>query len=458
MKLKLPLRWNLSENTVLSVVFAAIFLTGLGVFSLSASIIVSAAFLAVSALAAYIFAKQRHQTTTTDVASVPENKEVLAHRIAAVETALKSIDGRFAMMEAAVEAQVARQMDPLVASVQIMATILEQQSRSTDPSVPLPREQHQPVHQPLAPVAERPATTPPQETLNPLQKRRFEALVRESLQSGKLKTSTQEIIALPTARPVYRLMQAQLEGIGETPFGEAELRASSVPANLIRLFDRVRFAHAFELATKLALSADGPSVVCPLTFETLEDPIAGAEIAELFRQKPGLAQKFCFLVREDTLFFDFGLVGQHIRHLINAGCRFALELARDIRVDPFVLQNHGVSLLFAPASLVLAARDGKVHTDIDPVDLVHLLDRRDIDLAISAIKSDMELRAIRALGMNLILRASGMPTTEPAIRLKPESPRAMPHMPRIAEERDVREQPISVEPEPLRARLRRLSA
>ncbi|MCX8504823.1 MAG: hypothetical protein ORN52_12735, partial [Beijerinckiaceae bacterium] len=108
--------------------------------------------------------------------------------------------------------------------------------------------------------------------------------------------------------------------------------------------------------------------------------------------------------------------------------------------------------------IILAAREGKIQSDIDPVDLVHLLDRHDIDLGISHLTTDIELRAIRSLGINLIMRSSEPDNRPRVVKMRPEPIRSSPRLPRVQEASLARNEPIQLEPEPLKARLRRMSA
>jgi hypothetical protein len=425
---------------MLGLVFAAIFITGLGIFSLSASIIVSSAFLSVMSLAAYIVAKQRHEAHTARIDHRPELLDTFSRRLAAVEGSVKGIENRVTAINGTIQAQVTRQMEPLINTVQLLADIIDQQNRNAPPAEAVKPEL------PKAP------------TVNPLQQRRVEAVIRESLHSGRIVTKTQDIVALPTSRPAYRVLHASIEYQLPNPFNEDGLRQQGIGSSLIQLFDRVRFAHAFEKAAQLAMSADSPVLVCPLTIETLDDGIAGAEIAELLQRRPAIAKRLCFLLNEDTLFLDTGTAGQNMRSLIRAGCRFALYLKNDIRIDPYILQSRGVSLVLAPAWLALAARDGKIQTDIDPMDIVHLLDRHDIDLGILHIKTDSELRAIRAMGINLIMRPAGQKTRESVVKLRPEPRLAQQRLPLMNAQETPHNEPIRLEPEPLKARLRRMSA
>ena len=440
MKLNLPFLSRPSENTLISLVFAAIFITGLGVFSLSASVIVSSAFLAVSSLAAYIVAKQRNEAHAARTEIRPDLLDPLLRRLAAVEGTVKGVETRLSSMDSVIQAQVTRQMEPLVHTIQLLADVIDQHNQ---------RPQVQ------TPVEPNPVQAP---SLNPLQQKRIEAVIRESLQSGRLVTKTQDIVALPTARPAYCVLQAHLDYQLPNPMDEAALRAQKLGSSLIQLFDRVRFAHAFEIATQLAMAADSPVLVCPLTIETLDDAIAGVEIADLLGRRPAIAKRLCFLLNEDALFLDAGTAGQTMRSLLKAGCRFAFELKNDIRIDPFILQSRGVSLLLAPASIILAAREGKIQSDIDPVDLVHLLDRHDIDLGISQLTTDIELRTIRSLGINLIMRSSEPDNHSRVVKMRPEPTRSSPRLPRVHEANIARNEPIQLEPEPLKARLRRMSA
>jgi len=440
MKLNLPFLSTPSENTLISLVFAAIFITGRGVFSLSASIIVSSAFLAVSSLAAYIVAKQRNEAHAARTELRPDLIDPLFRRLAAVEGTVKSVETRLSSIDSVIQAQVTRQMEPLVRTIQLLADVIDQHNNRPHEQI---TEESEPIKAP---------------SLNPLRQKRIEAVIRENLQSGRLVTKTQDIVALPTARPAYRVINALLEYQLPNALDEAALRAQKFGSTLIQLFDRVRFAHAFEIATQLAMAADSPVLVCPLTLETLDDAIAGVEIADLLSRRPAIAKRLCFLLNDDALFLDAGTAGQTMRSLLKAGCRFAFELKNDIRIDPFILQSLGVSLLLVPASIILAAREGKIQSDIDPVDLVHLLDRHDIDLGISHLTTDLELRAIRSLGINLIMRSSEPDNPTRVVKMRPEATRSSPRLPRVQEAKFARNEPVQLEPEPLKARLRRMSA
>ena len=440
MKLNLPILAKTSENTLIGLVFAAIFITGLGIFSLSASVIVSSAFLSVSSLAAYIVAKQRNDSHAARTNSTPEVLEAFNRRLAMVEGSMKTIETRVSSIDNAIHAQVTRQMEPLVNTVQLLADIIDHQHRQSPPK---DNPQPSPVKEP---------------SFKPLQKRRIEAVIREGLQSGRLVKKTQDIIALPTARPAYRLIDAQIGDQLPSPMNEASLRAEGIGASIIQLFDRVRFAHAFETASKLAVAADSPVLVCPLTRETLADDTAGTEIVALLSRRPAIAKRLCFLLNDDTLFLDTGMAGKNMRGLVHSGCSFAFELKNDMRIDPYLLQSRGVSLLLSPAALILAAKEGKIGVDIDPMDFVHLLDRHDIDLSVSHIKTDGELRAIRAMGINLILRTAEQDHQQRGVKLRPEPQLASPRLPRVREKNDQQTEIIRLEPEPLKARLRRMSA
>ena len=107
---------------------------------------------------------------------------------------------------------------------------------------------------------------------------------------------------------------------------------------------------------------------------------------------------------------------------------------------------------------MLAAREGRAQSDIDPSDLVDLLDRHMIDLGISAIESDAQLRAIRALGINLIMRRPGQIVQHQPVKLRPEPKAGSGRLPRTAGLEEPQNPPIRLEPEPLKARLRRMSA
>ena len=81
MKLTLPFGKQLSETTIIGILFASIFIVGLGVFSLSASVIVSSAFLGVTALAAYTVARRRSENGHGEVHAHRDVIDTLSRRV-----------------------------------------------------------------------------------------------------------------------------------------------------------------------------------------------------------------------------------------------------------------------------------------------------------------------------------------------------------------------------------------
>ena len=450
MKLTLPFLTKLSENALTGIVFAAIFITGLGVFTLSASVIVSAAFLAISALAAFAFARQQGKVVHAGTDKQHEQIEQLSLRLKSIEGAMQTVDARILSATSAVRTQIRNEMAPMLDAIGIIADIVEEERRKSA------------VHAPSATLAPPPPPPPAIEPVafNPLQQLRSETILRETLLAGKLTISTSDIVALPTSRPVYRLVQAHIAG-DDRAMTEARLRSEGLPAHLIRLFDKVRFAHGFEIASHLALSADSPVLVCPLTIETLSDPSAGQEIASLLARRPGIAKQLCFLLTEDALFLDTGIAGQTMREIARAGSGFALDIEKDIRVDPASLHIRGVILAMASAELILAARDGTAPSEIHPADLVQLFDRHGIDLAVFSPASERVLRAIRSLGINLVMRPKDDSTRAPMVRMRPERPHQSHNihpMPSRENEKTAELPRAEAAPAPLRAHLRRVSA
>ena len=448
MKLTFPFQTKLSENSITGIVFAAIFITGLGVFTLSASVIVSSAFLAISALAAYALARQQGKVSPIGTEKQDEQIERLSLRLKSLEGSMQTVDARILSAGSAIRTQIRNEMAPMLDAIGIIADIVEEERRKAPAALP---------------SAPPPAPTPPiieSVAFNPLQQLRSEAMLRETLLAGKLTISTSDIVALPTSRPAYRLLHAHIGG-DATAMTEARLRADGVPSHLIRLFDKVRFAHGFEIASQLTLAADSPVLVCPLTIETLSDPVAGHEIADLMARRSGIAKQMCFLVTEDALFLDTGTAGQTMRDLARAGSGFALDIEKDIRVDPASLHIRGVILTMASAELILATRDGKAPTEIHPADLVQLFDRHGIDLAVSSPASERILRAIRSLGINLVMRPKDDSTRAPTVRMRPERPHQsfnIHPMPTRENEKPAELPRAEAVSAPLRAHLRRVSA
>jgi len=447
MKFTLPVLTKISEGAQVGIIFVTIFITALGIFSLSASVIVSSAFLAVSALAAYTAARQRNGIKRSEPEEQGEHIERLTSRLARLEGAMQTVDARIASSTFALRSQIREEMAPILDAISTIADIIETERRAVTSVVePKPVPQATPL-----PVNVQQAT-------NPLHQLRMESILKGALLSGKLTIHTSDIVALPTSRPAYRLLQLEIDGYA-TSKTEEQLRSDGMPAHLVRLYDKVRLAHGFELASQLALAADSPVLICPLTMETLDDPAAGGEIAALLSRRSASAKYMCFLISENVFRMTSGTAIQTMRNITNAGCGFAVTIENDIRVDPASLHQRGVILVMAAAELILATRDGKAPTEIHSADLVDLFDRYGIDLAVASPASSAILRSIRALGINLVMRSEEDRPRPQEIRMRPE--RRSPY--NIAPvSRENARPPINAfendEPAPLRAHLRRISA
>ncbi len=452
MKRPFPFLTKLTEKSMTGLVFAVIFMTGLGVFSLSASIIVSSAFLAVSALAAYSVARQRGEINHPDAAEKHrETIEMLSSRLSGLEVSMRTVDARVLAAETGLRDHIRAEMAPMLDAIGTIATIVEEERRKSSAAFR------------VAPIAPAIATPPPPpqpepSAFNPLHQVRNEAVLRDALLAGKIAIATSDIVALPTGRPAYRLLNAELAG-DALPVNETRLRAEGVPSHLLRLFDKVRFGHGFEIAARLALNADSPVLVCPLTIETLSHPSSAQEISDLLARRPGIAKHLCFMVTEDVLFLDIGTTGQALRDIARAGCGFAIKVESDIRIDPASLHGRGVVLAIVTAELILATRDGNAPSEIHPADLVQLFDRHGIDLAVTRPTSDRVLRGIRSLGINLVMRPNEERSRPQVVRMRPERPSPAPaSRPGVAFDPVPESARQPAVPEPLRAHLRRVSA
>ena len=273
MKLTLPFGNQLSETSMIGVLFASIFIVGLGVFSLSASVIVSSAFLGVSSLAAYTVARRRSEKGSGSDPVYGEMIDTLSRRVQYVEGSLKTVDARILASGTTALDQIRKEMSPLMETMNNIADLLEQERLGGTLGA---EKRIEPPNLPLASNVEKALPSPS----NPLLQLRAEAMLRDALLGGNLTISTRDIVALPTARPAYRMINAHVAGYPEGSM-EVALRSEDFSALVIRLFDKVRFAHAFELASNLSLAADGPIIICPLTLETLNHAAAGDEISEL---------------------------------------------------------------------------------------------------------------------------------------------------------------------------------
>ena len=397
MKFNLPVRLPLSENSITVGIFVATFALGLLVLSLSASILVSAAFMAVTSAGFYMAAKYRADgpqsmlspTDTKTVAAI----EVVERKIARIEQAIDQINAPGPEETASLIRQT---IEPIESLLREVASMTLEHDRKLAERTPDAQSTAVAPPQPIA-------STPPANAVpHPILKIKMETMLREDLLEGRMKLEFSEIVDFLTGRPAYRQVNGVLAGRSPQLVTERDLAHAGIAPALIRLFDRIRFGHAFNLAEQGLALRSGPGIICPLTTETWIDLQSASEIADLMERRPGIAQRFCLIVPDSAPTSTNETTDRILLRLKLAGCGLAIAARQDLVLDPLRMSESGVRLVLVPAALLIAADRGKVESEIHPADLTRLLDRYGIELAAIEVANDEERRLLKPLGVRLI--------------------------------------------------------
>jgi hypothetical protein len=434
-----------SEIVLTGIAFAVVFVIGIVVFAVFQSVAVAAAALAVCASLVFVGVSWRDRKRAAE--AVAQKQADAEPRLRALENSLRNLELKIYGMEANTRQQLDEAIAPITESVLALSAALDRETRFRPSQTPKPPSQE--------PVAAQHSAM-----FSDLQRLRAETMIKEALYTGKLSVRGREILAMASGRHSAFLVEASMtEGLSQ-PLTEATLRELGVAEDVIRQFDRVRFAYAFEIATGLAKKTQGPMILCPLTLETLSHQ-SGRDIVNALTQRPNVARQILFVIAEEALLTPSGIAREALDLLTGlcAGFGIACETPS---VEPALLHSKGVRMVLVPLSALLAARDRLISVEIHPADSVALLARYNIDLVATETDPRRDLAALQAFGINLIARdgeakpltiAKTVTPSPPVSAPKPEPPFVVTPTPIRPQHRTETTEPAS-----LRAHLRRLSA
>lgn len=434
-----------SEIALTGIAFAVVFVIGIAVFAVFQSVAVAAAALAVCASIVFVGVSWRDRTLKSDAAT--QKQAEAEPRLRALENSLRGLELKMHAMEANTRQRLDEAIAPITESVLALSTALDRETRFR--SAPAPK-----APSPASPAAQHSAM------FSDLQRLRAETMIKEALYSGKLTVKGREILTMASGRRSAVWVEASMtEGLSQ-PLTEALLRDLAVSEDVIRQFDRVRFAYAFEIATGLAKAAQGPMILCPLTLETLSHQ-SGRDIVNALMQRPNIARQILFIIANDTLMTQSGIAREALDLLTGLCAGFAV-ISDTPSVEPALLHSKGVRMVLVPLSALLAARDRLISVEIHPADSVTLLARYNIDLVATETDPRRDLAAVQAFGINLIARDGEAKPLTITKTMTPAPPKSAPkpERPFIVMPTPIRsqQQVEPAEPTSLRAHLRRLSA
>lgn len=407
---------QLSAPLVIGGAFIAIFIVALIIFHLSASLVVSAAFLIVSSLAGYLFIQKFEENSgnekTSDLAlqsdlSRTEHKlNVIAKRMTALETRVTSIQTTPDPNVSPVSASIMEELETVSHALRDIADIIVEHHRilvevdqigTAEPELPLKSAQQ------TAGNDQKPWSEPEFEdddgTIISMSKRQMETLLRQEMLNGRIGSYSENIVSLPSKKSAFNSLTFCIEAGHDDIIFESDLRRMGVSRNVLLLFDRIRFGYAFEVARNRAQNAT--PLLCPVSVITLLDSSAILEMIATLNRHPGLAQKMIFVLSEETLAGCGDIGRENIARLFKAGITFALEVSSDLMIDIVTLAGMGFRLILTPFRILKGAESGLIRTEIHPTDLPGLMDRYNMEIVATNLTGAQDVADLRKFNVYL---------------------------------------------------------
>lgn len=406
----------LSAPLVIGGAFIAIFIVALIIFHLSASLVVSAAFLIVSSLAGYLFIQKFEENSgnekTPDIAlqsdlSRTEHKlNVIAKRMTALETRMTSIQTTPDPNVSPVSASIMEELETVGHALRDIADIIVEHHRILGDVDQMSMEERELLlkHTQQTTGDDQNLWSGPEKeddngTIISISKRQMETLLRQEMLNGRIGAYSENIVSLPSKKSAFNSLTFCIEaGHGDIVF-ESDLRRMGVSRNLLLLFDRIRFGYAFEVARTRARSPI--PLLCPVSIVTLLESPATLEMIATLNRHSGLAQKMIFVLSEETLAGCGDIGRENIARLFKAGITFALEVSSDLMIDIVTLAGMGFRLILTPFRILQGAETGLIRTEIHPTDLPGLMDRYNMEIVATNLTGEQDEAALRRFNVYL---------------------------------------------------------
>ena len=425
-----------AEPILASLAFAFVFLAGFGLFSFTGSIEIAAAVIAVGGLVATLAINLINQARLK--ASI--SGDVHENRFRSLETALQMAEIRITAAETTVQSIIQTDITTL------KAQLAEIDQIETTPSNANPHSEE--------PLQNRPNWT------HPLRARREEAQIRTLLSEGRLIIEKSDIVSKLSGRTVYLRLEARCDGYGPGDQSEQALRSAQVSTDILRLFDRVRFAHLYNRALQNARTIDTPILVTPLCAETLSNPDDVKGITALLKKTTAISKKIGVILPAQFIIDPSQTYQKILTALRESGLLIGIMLDRQLLSNPGDLMREAPDFILAPARQLAEAESGTLVCAIHPADLLAMFDRRGTDLIAVDIATRREREAVLSLGIHLMSYSNKAALAlEPARSPQPAQPSPPPFKLGVELEDDGEGPiPIITQPSTLRERLRRISA
>lgn len=399
--------------------FIVIFVVALIIFQLSASLIVSAAFLLVSSLAAYLFIQKVEEKSVPVKTAGPASQSDLSrteHKLNIVSKRMSALETRMATIETAtdpaadpVSTSILEELETVGHALRDIADIIVEHHRilvEVDQIGNTEKRVSAPIIAPTPPDSEplsKSATDSDTEdgTIVSMSKRQMETMLRQEMLNGRIRAYSQGIVSLPSKKNAFNGLSFCIENGQGDVILESDLVQMGVSRNLLLLFDRVRFGYTHEIA-RYRINTALP-LICPMSMITLLEPSATSEMITTLRRNPGLAEKIIFLFSEKTL-QNCGDIGrENMARLHKAGITFALEITSDLMIDVVTLANMGFRVVMVPFTLLQGAESGQIRTEIHPSDLPGLMDRYNMEIVATGLSNDADISELRKFNVYLAL-------------------------------------------------------
>jgi cyclic-di-GMP phosphodiesterase TipF (flagellum assembly factor) len=416
-----PFQNQIPAPLIIGGAFVAIFVVALIIFQLSASLIVSAAFLIVSSIAAYLYiqrfeekspkGKTQESASQSDLSRTENKLNIVAKRMSALETRMSSIETMPDTASDPTAASILEELETVGHALRDIADIIVEHHRIL---VEVDRIGHTEI-QALPPAAARANSDipePPKPTFDTEQadengtiismsKRQMETMLRQEMLNGRIGAYSQNIASLPAKKSAFSVLSFSIENGQGDVILESDLRRMGVSRNLLLLFDRVRFGYTYEIARHR--TGRSLPLLCPISVVTLLEPSATSEMIATVKRNAGLAEKIIFLFSEETLAGCGDIGRENMARLQKAGISFALEISTDLMIDVVTLAGMGFRAIIAPIELLRGAESGEIRTELHPSDLPGLMDRYNMEIVATQVSTDRDLADLRKFNVYLAM-------------------------------------------------------
>ena len=287
-----------------------------------------------------------------------------------------------------------------------------------------------------------------------------ERRLRKSLSTGQVKIDPVDIEARMTGRLAYRHVTMKCVDQGSSYLSETDFRAAAVSDDVLKLFDRVRLALAYNLALQAAPKSEAPIHLCPIGKEILSDPQGVADIRGLVERSPSIKQKMGLILSHDPLKYATSRLPTLMKSLQQAGFLVGLTLDQELIAAPSDLVRLNPNFVIIPGAVMVEALRKPSQLAIHPADLIALFERGGIDMIAVDLKTDEHFKAVESLGLHFAEASVSRRVEKAKIQPQPKKSQARSDLRSIFEDHHSDEvmQAIEQRPASLRERLQRRSA